>query len=428
MSTKRRIMKEFHLAEISLVDSPAQAPARVAILKRDVEKRKMVTSMTAGHAHTLLSDNPYGGENRMGRTSYDEGHDHGWVMDEAGGVFIADAMGHSHGIAVLTKHGSMPDGALPILTAEDLTKAVLAFEHIRNKEAAAEHVCRRAHALGLSDRIPQALAHLGKNWQNTPSPEGAPVAEGTNQPTGATKAATSGAQKESKMTPEQLAALQKAAEDSKAKVAELEKANARSQSILKLQREQREHFDTLKTAEQDEFLALSDVQREQVIKNLRDGNPVVFKSADGTEYRKSDDPRLVKMARDRDADQAALAREQAIRKQADLEKRSGELFKNLSGDAATKSALLGAIESIADEATRGKVLEIVKANDAGLAAAMTRLGTSLGTNVDKKAADKLDDLAKKYAADNKCDLAKAYSEVLKTAEGIELYQQNRAGK
>jgi hypothetical protein len=365
-ATPRRVMKEFSLSEISLVDSPAQAPARVAILKRngedDAQKRMAITTMTAGHAHSILTSNHLGGENRMGQTSYVDGHAHDWVMDEAGAIFIADAMGHNHGIAVLTK-----------------------------------------------------------------SNDGAPATVGGIQPAGVDDAAKSGAENTS-MTPEQLAALQKAADEGKAKIAELEKANARSQSILKLAPEQRAHFDTLKAEDQDAFLASTPEQREQVVKNLRDANPVIFTALDGTEYRKSDDARLVKMARDRDEDRKALLREQSIRKQAELEKRAGEELANLGGEITTKAALLGAVDSIQDQAVRAKVLEVLKQQDAGLGKAFTRVGTSAAPNVEKKAGERLDDLAKAYSVANKCALDKAYDAVVQTPEGRELYEAHRAGR
>jgi hypothetical protein len=364
---KLRVMKDMDLREISLVDRPMQEPARVAILKRedsdDVQKRIAVTSMTAGHAHSVLTANYQGGENRIGQTSYVEGHVHDWIMDEAGNIFIADAAGHSHGIAVLTK--------------------------------------------------------------NQP---GAPAAGEETNPAGTTKAAPSGAENTS-MTPEQMAALQKAAEDGKAQIAELTAAVARAQATLALDPEQRAHFDTLKAAEQDQFLALTAEQRAGVVKNLRDANPVVFKSVDGTEYRKSDDARLIKMARENDARAVELAREQSIRKQADLEKRAGEEFKTLGGDVVVKAALLGAVEGIADAGVRGKVLEALKAHDAGLGAAFTRVGTSTpAANVNKRAGERLDELAASYASTNKCDLGKAYEAVIRTDEGRALYQEHRAGK
>lgn len=361
---KRRVMKDLTLGEISLVDQPMQDPARVAILKRasdnsDVLKRIAITSMAAGHAHSVLTANFQGGENRIGQTSYVDGHAHDWVMDEAGNIFIADAQGHNHGIAVLTKNQV-----------------------------------------------------------------GAPAAGSDNNPAGTNKAATSGAENDT-MTPEQLAALQKAADDNKQKVAELEKANARSQSILKLSRDQREHFDTLKSvSEQDAFLAQNGEQRDAVIKNLRDADPVVYTTAEGTQIRKSAGEVLISMAKRNDQLAQELAKSAALAKQADLEKRAGTELPNLGGDVMTKAALLGAVDGISDTVIRGKVLETLKAHDAGLGKAFQRVG-STGSNVEKSASDRLDDMAKAWAEKNKVTLAKAYNEVLNTSEGQALYAETR---
>ena len=57
----RRVVK-FRLDEVSLVDRPAHAPARIAIMKRAVDtptvepiqKKMAMTSLTAGHAHAVI--------------------------------------------------------------------------------------------------------------------------------------------------------------------------------------------------------------------------------------------------------------------------------------------------------------------------------------------------------------------------------------
>ena len=56
--TKKNIMREFFMGEISGVDVPAQAPALKAIMKRhdqpsqsDFEKKAALTSANEGHQH-----------------------------------------------------------------------------------------------------------------------------------------------------------------------------------------------------------------------------------------------------------------------------------------------------------------------------------------------------------------------------------------
>lgn len=355
---KFRIMKDLRLGEVSIVDQPMQDPATIAIMKRadDVAKSLVVTTQTAGHAHTINTNNYSGGSDRIGQTSYVDGHSHGWVVDEAGNIFIADAMGHNHGVAVLTK-----------------------------------------------------------NQPGEPAP-------GKANEAGTLKAADGGAENKNMLTTEQAAALQKAADENKARA-------ERAEAILKMNAEQRAHFDTLKGAEADAFLAATNDQREAVVKNLRDANPVVFTSLDGTEYRKSDDARLIKMAREADDTKKALAREQLVRKQAELEKRAADELPNLSGDVVVKAALLGAVDGIADAATRGKVLDVLKTHDAGLGKAFARVGTGAApTTEGKTAGDQLDAMATEYAKANKVSLADAYSAVTKTEQGANLFAKHRRGE
>lgn len=105
MTNKRNIMEEFELDEISGVDNPAQAGARVTIMKRalpqDSEgkttaKRLRLLSDEDGHTH-LIDDSEDGG-----MTSYehsqgeDMGHSHPWVRNDDGSVSIGMSDGHSH--------------------------------------------------------------------------------------------------------------------------------------------------------------------------------------------------------------------------------------------------------------------------------------------------------------------------------------------
>ena len=101
MTKRKNIMKEFEIGEISSVDRPAQPGAKAVMFKRaDVEKALAVTTINAGHAHTLISTGHAGAEHREGMTSHDsgmpgeEGHSHSWII-------IADAAGHGHGLAAL---------------------------------------------------------------------------------------------------------------------------------------------------------------------------------------------------------------------------------------------------------------------------------------------------------------------------------------
>lgn len=107
MTTKRNIMEEFELDEISGVDFPAQVGARVTIMKRALPtdgegqptaKRLRLLSDENGHTH-LIDDSQDGGQ-----TSYehspgeDMGHSHPWVRNDDGSVSIGMSDGHTHNV------------------------------------------------------------------------------------------------------------------------------------------------------------------------------------------------------------------------------------------------------------------------------------------------------------------------------------------
>ena len=126
---KLRRVKKFRLDEVSLVDKPAHTPARIAIMKRAVDtppvepiqKKLALTSLTAGHAHAVVMVHASAdglAELRAGQTSFVDGHSHDWVMDDAGNIIFADAEGHSHGLSVLITKAD--DGIDDDILAESL--------------------------------------------------------------------------------------------------------------------------------------------------------------------------------------------------------------------------------------------------------------------------------------------------------------------
>jgi hypothetical protein len=90
----KRIMRQFRMSEISAVDRPAQAHAKVVLMKRDFSASERRSDAKSGAA--------------------------------------------------------MPDGSFPILTAEDLANARRLVGHAKDPAAARAHIARRAKALGLS--------------------------------------------------------------------------------------------------------------------------------------------------------------------------------------------------------------------------------------------------------------------------------------
>jgi hypothetical protein len=185
------------------------------------------------------------------------------------------------------------------------------------------------------------------------------------------------------------------------------------------------HYNSLDADGQKAFIAKSEVERGEILKNLADENPVIFKSADGEEFRKNDDPRLVKMAKQADEDRKEAKREREERQNLQFAKRASDDLGHLPGEEATKIAVLKAVDSIKDEDVRKHAMEMLKASDAGISKAMTRAGSSAGG--DNNASEKLDTLAKRHQEDHEgFTFEQSYDEVLKTDEGQRLYNETLA--
>lgn len=372
--TDKKVLKEFEIDEISVVDNPAQPMARIALMKRQeqpIEKnRRGITTMSAGHAHSfvLLTGE---GEIKAGTTSYSidaatgVSHTHDFVVDDAGNVIFADSAGHNHGVAVLVKN-------------ED-TDLVELVEKVGDYEDEDEDSNNKAEKT-IGDKEPNM----------------------TDQQ-------------------HQAAEEQVAKADYDAAIARAERAEA----IAGLSKADRKTFDELDDDGKEEFMRGDSDKREKMAKALTDADPVVHTDLDGNEYRKSAGEALVRLARQNDELRKSQAAAEAIAKKADLERRGGETFGNLPGETVVKGALLGAIEGIKDETLRGQVLDAVRSHDAGLGKAFERVGTAEGgSSGGGSPSAQLDELAKAYADKKGIPFGKAYNEVLDSPEGRALYTQH----
>jgi hypothetical protein len=449
---KRRRVKKFRLDEISLVDRPAHAPARIAIMKREadtpvvesIQKKLAMTSLAAGHAHAVVMVRaaPDGlAELRAGQTSFVDGHAHDWVMDDAGNIIFADSEGHSHGLSILItkeqldelaelekrefsveqrkelaeKGHALPDGSFPIVNSGDLKNAIQAFGRAKNKAKVARHIKRRARALGLTDTLPEdgPLADLLRKDDDLAS----------NQQTAGETGDSNGDDIMSKK--EETPAGNEPQAVTQEQLDELTKRNERLEQIVKLSPEQREHFNKLEGSEQDEFLSNED--KDAVLKNLADEDPIVYTAADGTEIRKSAGEHVLRLTKDNDELRKNAAKAEALAKRADFEKRAKEELEHLTGDDGAKADLLEAVETIPVE-KREAVMAILKSKDAGMAKAFETIGTSDSGNGDNDAEAKLTALAKAHGEKHpELTPEQAYSAVLDTPEGRELHAQHLNG-
>jgi hypothetical protein len=206
---------------------------------------------------------------------------------------------------------------------------------------------------------------------------------------------------------------------------DLAKANARAEKAEKLAEltdVEKAHHSSLPESDREAFLKMDADARKAEINKAQEKDKVIYKADDGTEFRKSDDPRLVQMAKDRDEDRRIAKAEREKREVMELTKRAETELSNLPGDAPVKIAVLKAIDSITDEDTRKKATELLKAHNEAHGAAFVKRGTTQNNDTGN-VTGRLDAMAKKYAEDHKVPFAKAYDEVLRTDEGKALYEQ-----
>lgn len=469
-----RVMKEFRIDKISAVDRPAQEGATALIMKRDedfekripkpnpneskadfvsrfmgdkvmaadyedekqrsavaysawakaqksagVEKSVRMLSDEDGHTH-ILDDSCMDYHTSYEKAPEDDcGHSHPWVKNLDGSIVIGMADGHTHELlpdsitvkrefsaderASLAEEGvAMSDGSFPIKTKADLENAVSAFGRAKNKSAVANHIARRAKALGASDMLPT---------------EGA-LADAMS------KAAAGGETrnvKENDMNEQEKAALEAANK----RATDAEAALAIAKAFGALNDAERKYHDAQDEKGKAEFLGKSASERQSVLAKTAGENPVVYTTSEGAEFRKNDDPRLVTMAKQGDADRKVAREAQAALSEQTLAKRAEAELKHLPGELPVKVALLKAVDSIADESARKGALELLKANNEAMSKAFERQGTA-SAPAGGTTNDQLEVLAKKHATDYKVDIVKARVAVLESPEGQALYAQGQA--
>jgi hypothetical protein len=177
--------------------------------------------------------------------------------------------------------------------------------------------------------------------------------------------------------------------------------------------------------ERDAFITKSDDERQRLVEKAQEADPVAYTCIDGTEIRRSAGDLVIRLAKQADEATRELAVEKAARADEQLAKRAESELENLPGDDVAKVALLRAVDTIADEAVRGSVGEILKAANERGSAAFKSLGTAAKSASAVDAEAKLADLVSKRAEETGESNNKALFAVLSTAEGRSLYAQTR---
>lgn len=367
---KKRIMRAFRIDEISGVDSPAQKGATAVIMKRDGAE---------------------GVEKRAALTKPTRGHSHvvEFEYDCAGGRVRSSGMtsyneDHAHPWIVNA------DGEIVIGEAMGHTHEV--------------------DEVGVAAWQAAALIDAAATKRDDGSKE-VPMADDKNT-------------------------HKTDAEAALAKVAALEAELAVAKAVGELTDAEKAHYGKLDDAGKKEFLAKSKEDRAKILADIekaaKEEDPVVYKSDTGEEFRKSDDPRLITMAKRADEDRRDLIKARVAAENAEFAKRAETELSHFPGTVEVRTAIVKAVAGIEDEEVRKEAEAALKAQNAKLAPAFKTVGAGGSPAIakgDKESAEaELDTLAKKAVAEDttgKLDYYTAYEKVSK--ENPELLKRAVAG-
>ena len=478
---RKRRMTKFELGEISIVDTPAQEAALIDIQKASTDDllddnifdkqegprrgetfREFLTRMReedpdmdedrarrmfdrgmnkAGDLADLLTSEEEGHQHAVyvryhdrmddedrkkllvvvdyaGGGDQSSVHDHKVIMNDGGEYVLSENHGHTHTVdqdmmrrlvmemtfgkqtaeerrEAADRGQALPDGSFPIRNTRDLRNAISAFGRANREDrrTVARHIRRRARALNATEMLPEegVLADLLKN-------------DGEDN-----------IEKESQHMDEDLKEANEQIDTLSATVATLEKVAAMSG-------DHKAFYDKLEKDAKEAFLEKSDAERAADIRKATEDDPVIYTATDGSEYRKSDDARLVKMAMDRDEDRKKadeLAKQLA---DADLTKRAEQELSHLSGDLDVRKALMKQIDGIEDEALRKKALDSLRSKAPDMSYATKNLGVAAEPSKDDPQAQ-LEKMAADIAAKENIPQAQAFMKALETEAGQALYEK-----
>lgn len=434
---KRRIMRKFKISEISPVDRPAQSPALALLMKRqdldEVAKAAFFDALTAVNVERDIFEDlwKYNDALRASIKTIFEDPEKYPNPVEAVRESLAEFAS-----AVTT----MIEGTITVVGKAEKTEGGKEFPasdyaYVPDPEKPSTWKLRLTSEPGEGPDpriIGAAVAALGEGFRGqkvqVPEKDRAAVIARVRA---AWKKANPDKTKED--LPDVLKSEEEPAMDKKTDntptvetlTADLAKANARAEkaeALAGLTDVEKAHYNSLPEGDRDAFLKLDADGRKAEVEKAKADDPVIYKTLDGTEFRKSDDPRMITMAKR--ADEAEKREKAEIEKRETLEltKRAEVELANLPGDVPVKIAVLKAVDSITDEDTRKKANEMLKAHNKAHRPAFAKFGTTQNNDIGD-VTGRLDAMAKKYAEDRKVPFAKAYDEVLKTDEGKALYEQ-----
>jgi hypothetical protein len=339
--------------------------------KNPFGKRAILLTPTNGHTHTLVDETGPGQRGIVGETSFVAGsdgmhHSHPWVRNPDTGAFsVGEANGHTHNTLI----DASPDNAISLEKGEA--------------------------------RVPDPAETSKSTSGDSTADSVGNVQQGTTM------------SKENDQTVDETTAVAKQLE-------ELTKRAERAEKVAELNDAQRAIFTGLDVAGQDDFLGLSPDLREAQVAKAAEANAVVYTDAEGTEYRKSDDQRMVSLAKRADAERELRVKGEEVAKAASVAKRA-EGFSHIVGGSEAAALILKGIDAL-PEADQAPALEALGKQEAAMAEAFVRKGTS---EVPSAEGNELDGIAKAIRTANPTlSPEQAMSKALETPEGSAAYSKS----
>lgn len=360
----RRIMRALKIDEISAVDNPAQSLATMAIMKRASEASDQAASELAKSLEAVDFDTVLAAR-EAAETAEEvvESLREKWSALQS--AFISIAMDESTGapqkIPLLQESlrqfiDSLSEQSSEI--ADSLNKALAAVP------ALAELLPPGSEGdLSMTDAEKRQLAELQKTIEDL---------------TKKLEAATSkeAAKKAAQLTEELTKAQDELAEVTK-KLEAIEAEKAEAVAKASMTDAEKAFCADMPPAEKAKFMTMSPADRAKAMKKSADSDPVVYKSeSTGEEFRKSDDPRLVKMAKQADEDRALAKAEREARENAEFAKRADDELGVFSEEVAKRGEKIEVIRAISkmDEGPRTAITKMLAVGGKAITAAFDTIG------------------------------------------------------
>lgn len=411
---RRRVMDKFVLDEISFVDKPAQEPALMAIMKgasvedlidddrwKDIEK--VLIRPRAGETRSQFVSRFMG--NDMAEEEFPDRQQRLAVANsqfdrmtrsadsiEKRFAVLTTVSGHQHVVDFMGPEGVKSRGHTSFDMADGDMESH-SHEWIRRDDGSTVILMAAGHTHDVAEMIMLPMeAEMIANADFVGKKDG----EEKQMPT--------------EKTAEELSAdiekLTKQLDD-------LQAENSVYKAEAVFSDAERDYYKGLDDEAKKAFREATSEARLAQIEKRDDEDPVIFKSADGTEYRKSDDPRLIELAKREDAREIEFRKMRDEAEDGRIEKYVSENLHHHPGDMDVRKAIVKAVEGIADEKVREGALDALKAKDAKFAPAFQQVGVKGSPDLNKN-------------ADGMSDRQEAQQELRKRAN--EMVEKDTTGK